>query len=359
MFLSANTPLVAIDIGTSSIKLAQVAGSRNKYELTSFGVMPLPHEAIVDGVIREDELVVDALSKLIKAEKIQTRYGVASVSGEAVIIKKIKVPIMTEAELAESIAKEAEQYIPFDIDDVAIDFQILTQSGLQDFEEEDAEEGKMEVLLVAVQKEIIDSRTAILEEAGLKPVIIDLDSFAAVNALGLSGDLSSSGSLAVIDLGASFIHLNVIQNGQTGFTQDIPGGGAQCTERLMSEFSLEFAQAEALKAGDIPDSVDREEAVATIVESFNSIFEEVERSFEFFSSTSNTQVEKVYLTGGGALTPGVDQLLSQKLKIPVEILNPLDNIKVSSRKFDRELIAQMGPMASVAVGLAIRKFDYK
>jgi len=303
-------------------------------------------------------VVVDAINRLLKAENIKTRYAVASVAGEAVIIKKIKVPFMTEAELAQNINQEAEQYIPFDIDDVALDFQILGRGGLQEDEEEE-DEGKMEILLVAVQREIIDNRTDILRDANLSPVIIDLDVFAVANALSISGNLESMGSVALIDLGASFTHVNVMQNGQVGFTQDIPRGGISCTMKLMEEFGMEYEEVEKIKHGDVGEGIDKDRLVQIITESYEEIINEVQQSFEFYSSTSNTQVDHVYLAGGGALTPGIDGLMGQKLNLPVEVMNPLDSIRISARKFDRNLVATMGPLASVAVGLATRKFDYK
>ncbi len=356
MFLSAKTPLVAIDIGSNSVKVAQLGGSRNRYELLSLGVMPLEYEAIVDGVIRNEEVVVDAISRIVKAEKIQTRYAVASVAGEAVIIKKITVPLMTEKELEENINQEAEQYIPFDIDDVSLDFQILGQTGLGNLGEEE-DEPKMEILLVAVQRDIIDNRTDILNEAGLKPVIVDLDVFAASNALGIYRDVTAMGGVALIDLGASFTHINIMSAGQIAFTRDIPMGGLQCTQKLMSEFNMEYQEAENLKLGQIPSGVDKKTVVEVIVNSFDGIVEEVEKAFEFFSTTSNAQVDQVFLSGGGSMIQGADGLLSRKLNVPVEILNPLEAIKVS-RKFDKDLIEHMGPLSSVAVGLATRKFDY-
>lgn len=365
MFLSAKTPLVAIDIGSHSIKAAQLARSGNKYELLSFGMMPLENETIVDGVIKKEDVVIEALGNLLKAEQIQVKYAVTSVSGEAVIIKKIKVPLMSRAELEKTINQEAEQYIPFDIDDVSVDFQILGRSSdkiveiLEDEEGETDKSDKMEILLVAVQKEIIDNRVGILTDCGLKPVIVDLDVFALVNALALSHDLTEAGTVALIDLGASFTHMNIVADGVTSFTRDIPMGGLACTQKLMSEFGILYPDAEAFKRGEIPEKVSRESVVHVISDAFIKLAEEIGKSFEFFSSTSTSKVSRIFISGGGALVPGVDYLFQDKLGVPVEFLSPLQGIKVNPRKFDREFAAKMGPIAAVAVGLATRKFDYK
>ena len=230
MFLSKKSSLVGIDIGSSSIKLVQLTELKEgKYELTRFGMMPLEEECIVEGTIKKPDQVADALKKLIKAEKIQSRYVVSAVAGEAVFIKKIKVPFMSEEELSLKITEEAEQYIPFDIEDVALDFQILGSIATdkekkakhlvvsESANASNAEIEMMEALLVAVQREVIDARTNILLEAGLKPAIIDLDVFALMNVAQLTIDISAMGTIALIDLGDSFTHINIIQDGVIKF----------------------------------------------------------------------------------------------------------------------------------------------
>ncbi len=360
MFLSAKTPLLAIDIGSSSTKLAQLQGSGSRYELTGFGVMPLDPEAMSDGMVKDEEHVVDALTRLDKAEKIDTPYAVASVSGEAVIIKKIQVPVMPEDELAETITQEAEQYIPFDIDDVRLDYQVLdtprggSSEGFDGMEDED----KQDILLVAVQNDLIDNRSDVLTAAGLKPVIIDLDVFAVSNALAVQRDIETLGGVAIIDLGASFTHVNLLLDGISFFTRDIPIGGNACTRELGKKYGLEYDETEALKQGIIHGEINRQEVIDTIVDSFDPIVEEIQKSLEFFSSTSNSMVEHIFLCGGGALIPGVDALLSDRLAISVEVFNPLETVKINPRKFDRDSISQMAPLASVVAGLATRRFDY-
>lgn len=356
MFLSEKTPLVAVDIGTHSIKMAQMTGAKDKFELTNFSVMPLSEECVVDGAIKNPEEIIEKLTKMVTVEKIETKFAVASIAGEAVIIKKIRVPVMTRAELAESLHSEAEQYIPFDIDDVSIDFQMLESS--EQSAEEDGEE-KMDILLVAVQNEIIESRTEMLYDAGLRPAIIDLDVFAMINAMEMGTDLKSLGGVAVVDLGESFTHLNILQNGMTAYTRDIPFGGSYCTKKLMTKFDLPYKETVELKSGNIPPEIKSEEVVEVIVSSFEKVLDEMQKSFEFFSTTTNNQVEKVYLTGGGALIRGVDGLFSHKLNTPAEILNPLQGVKINKRKFDAGAIDAFGPLATVALGLAARRFDYQ
>lgn len=358
MFLTSKTPLLAIDIGSSSVKLAQLQGSGSRYELTAFGVMPLEPEAVTDGIVRDEEQVADALSRLIKAEKVDTRFAVSSLSGESVIIKKIQMPVLPDEELEESITQEAEQYIPFDIDDVRLDYQKLDIRGSAGEFEGLEDEEKEDILLVAVQNDLIDNRADVLTAAGLKPVIIDLDVFAVSNALAIQRNLETMGGVAVVDLGDTFTHVNLLLDGISYFTRDIPLGGRALTNQLGKDYGLDFNETEGLKQGIIPDSIDRQEVIDKIVDSFDGIIDEVQKSFEFFSSTSNSSVEQVFLSGGGALIPGVDNLLSDRLAIPVEVFNPLETVKINPRKFDRDSITRMAPMASVVTGLATRRFDY-
>ena len=383
MFLSEKTQLVAIDIGSSSIKLVQLSELKDgEFELTHFGMMPLAEECIVEGAIKKPDLVAKALADLIKAEKIQSRYAVSAVAGEAVFIKKIKVPVMSEEELSEKITQEAEQYIPFDIDDVALDFQLLGTVKTEEAEEfdnsknsefneesqsndsqqedsnEEADEEMMEVLLVAVQRAVIDERTDILLEVGLKPAIIDLNVFALMNAAQLTNDLSSMGVTALIDLGDSFTHINIIQDGTMGYTRDIPVGGDYCTKMLMSKFKVPFNQTLAIKRGNFSSDIDEEEVVKIISQAYKKVLEEVQKSFEYFGTLSGSKVDRVLLCGGGSMIRGLDGFFADYLDVPVEILNPMQGVKINPKNFDNSLIDEMGGLSTVALGLATRRFDY-
>lgn len=384
MFLSKNTQLVAIDIGSSSIKLVQLAAMKGgKFELTHFGMMPLDEECIVEGVIKKTELVAEALKNLIKAEKINSRYAVSAVAGEAVFIKKIKVPVMSEEELSENISQEAEQYVPFDIDDVALDFQVLgkvegekqeksesskgsepeDQSPSNDLEGEDpggqTNGDMMEVLLVAVQRVVIDERMDILLEADLKPAIIDLNVFALMNAAQLTNDLPAVGNTALIDLGDSFTHINIIQGGKMGYSRDIPIGGGYCTKMLMSKFKVAFKQVLELKRGNFSSEINEEDVIAIITQAYEKVLEEIQKSFEYFGTLSGNQVERVLLCGGGSLIQGIDNFFADSLSLPVEIMNPMLGVKINPKSFDQSLIDEMGGLSTVALGLATRRFDHK
>ena len=363
MFLSKRTQLVAIDIGSSYIKLAELSElNGGKFELTQFGMIPIAQESIVEGVIKKPELVIQALTNLVKAEKIQNKYVVSAVAGEAVFVKKIKVPTMLESEISKKITQEVEQYIPFDIDDVVLDFQILgtVEGGSESSDETDKVDKDMtEILLVAVHKEVIDERTDILIEAGLKPAVIDLNVFALMNAAQLTNDLSTMGTTALIDLGDSFTHINIIQDGKICYTRDIPVGGGYCTKKLMSKFQVPFRQALEIKKGSFPEEIKEEEVVKIISQAYKKVLEEVEKSFEHFSELSGVQVGRVLICGGGSMIRGVEEILYEYLQIPVEVLDPMQGVKVNPKKFDQSLLDEMSGLSTVALGLATRRFDHK
>jgi type IV pilus assembly protein PilM len=359
MFLSKKTPLVAIDMGSHSIKLLQLAQLKNgSFELVSLGIMPLEQGSIVEGAIKDLDQVAEALKNLVKAEKIQSNFVVASVSGEAVFVKKIKVPEMSEDELAKKIIEEAEQYIPFDINDVVLDYQTLGRVNGNLSQQEEQDPPMVEVLLVAVQRDVIEERTDVLLEAGLKPAIIDLDVFALMNAARLNKDLTSMGATALIDLGDSFTHVNILQKGSIGYTRDIPIGGGYCSTMLMSKFQVPFNETHRMKRGYIPDGVNEDEVLALIVQGYKKVLDEIQKSFKYFHTLSSTPVERILLSGGGCLINGIDAYMSDFLKVPVEHLDPMQGIKVNSKKFDREMIAELTRLSTVAMGLAIRRFNY-
>ena len=221
MFGSKKKQVIGLDVGTHSIKLVQLRNTGKEWELLNFGIMPLEPEAIVDGAIMDASSIVEAVRNLLEMEKITTRNVVTAVSGTSVIVKKIKLPFMTEEELSESIEWEAEQYIPFDISDVNIDFQILEGGFLPDERDSD----QMDVLLVAVKREKIDDYTNLILEAGLNPVIVDVDAFAIENSYELNYGINEEEIVALVDLGAAVMDINILKGGITAFTRDISLGG--------------------------------------------------------------------------------------------------------------------------------------
>jgi type IV pilus assembly protein PilM len=300
--------------------------------------------------------VVDGIQELFAAQKIKHKEVCTSVSGHSVIIKKINLPLMTRDELEESIQWEAEQYIPFDINDVNIDVQILNPVG------DDA--GQMEVLLVAAKKDMINDYTAIVQEAGLNPVVMDVDSFAIENCFDLNYDLSPDDTVVLVNIGASIININVLRGGLTAFTRDITLGGNQYTEEIQKQLNVSYEEAEALKiGGDIvrdSQAVVPEEVEGIIRSVSENVATEIQRSLDFYAATSTEdEISRIFLSGGSARIPGLTRTIQEKTGLPVELVNAFRKVEINERDFNIAFLNEVAPMAAVAVGLALRKANDK
>lgn len=348
LFKSKGT--VGLDIGSSTVKLIELKpGKRKGYQLVNLGVASLPPEAIVDGALMNSSVVVEAIRSILGSLKLKTRDVATSISGHSVIIKKINLPVMTSEELEESIQWEAEQYIPFDINDVNIDFQIVGT--------EESEAGQMGVLLVAAKKDMINDYTTVIQEAGLNPVVIDVDAFAVENMYEANYSLQPGEIIALVNLGASIININILKGGFPTFTRDISAGGTQYNEEIQKSLNISFEEAERMKmAGKAEEDMPLPQEISGIVESVSdSLSSEVQRSLDFFSATATEdKINKVILCGGCARTVGLDRAIAEKSGYPVEVANPFNNIEVSPRAFDADYIANIAPATGVAVGLALR-----
>jgi type IV pilus assembly protein PilM len=275
---------------------------------------------------------------------------VLSVSGHAVIVKKITLPEMTEEELAESIKWEAEQYIPFDIQDVNMDFQILnTFIG---------PEGKpqMNVILVAVKKDKLNDYHALAIEAGLDPIIVDVDAFALENMYSINYDPVEGEAVALVNVGASVTNINVLLSGHFAFTRDISIGGNRFTESIQKEMGLSHEDAERVKLRLAVDAVDPETLSAIEENVSGEIAGEIIRSFGYFKTTTNHEhIDRVLVSGGGSKIPNFISLLQEKLETPVSFVEPFRKITVDPMLFDADYIREIAPLVCVSVGLGIRK----
>src|SRR3990170_3459743 len=241
MIFGKKKNVIGLDIGSSSIKLVEFMEGKNGFKLQNLALSSLPPEAIVDGALMDSVTIIDTIRNLIATSKVKTKDVVTSVSGHSVIVKKISLPFMTEAELEESIQWEAERYIPFDINDVNIDFQIFGSSP------ENPE--VMDVVLVAAKKDIINDYVSVIIEAGLNPVVIDIDSFALENMLAINYDIEKEETLAIANVGASITNMNIIKNNISAFTRDIFKGGNQITEEIQRQLYIDHEEAERIKVG--------------------------------------------------------------------------------------------------------------
>jgi len=347
---------LGLDIGSSGVKLIQLNETRRRgqviYQLQSFGMKPLPPEAIVDGALMNSTAIVQAIQELVGELKIKRKETAIGVSGHSVIIKKISMPRMSQEELEETIQWEAEQHIPFDIKDVHVDTQILQS-------EADDASGQMDVLLVAAKKDMINDYSQVVSEAGLNPVVCDVDAFAVQNCCTANYDLPSSAPVGLIHAGASVVNINILVGGATTFTRDITIGGNQFTEEIQKQLNVSYEEAEALKVGGgrgDADAVVPQEVERVMGQVAEQVAGEIQRSLDFYAGTAaDANFAKVFLSGGTARVPALFKTIETRVGVPVEILNPFKNIEIDNRKFDPAFIYDLAPQAAVAVGLALRK----
>jgi len=341
--------LIGVDIGTSSVKVIQVRKSGKGYHLLKHGVEKLPPQSIVDGHVMNHGAVVDALRKLFRELKISQREVALSISGNSVIIKKLNLPLMKAEELEEQIQWEAEQHIPFDIPEVELDYNILSENPAA---------GQMDVLLVAAKKDEIQDLVEVVREARLKPLVVDIDAFAIQNVYELNYGYSVGEIIALLNVGAEVTTINIVADGISQFTRDISNGGNMITEEIQKQLQVSYEEAEAYKAGGtigshevVPREVDG--IVGNVVDSLAG---EIQRSLDFFMATSNKgEVQKIYLTGGTANIAQLRASIERRARVPVELLDPFRRVNYDDRKFNREMLRAQAPQASICLGLALRK----
>ena len=341
--------LVGVDIGSSAVKAVELkpGGRGGEFHLVKLGLEPLPPEAIVDGAIMDSGAVIDAIQRLFSANKIKTSDVATSVSGNAVIVKKISLPQMTQEELAESIHWEAEQYIPFDIQDVALDYELVEGSGSG---------GNMDVMLIAVKKDKISDYTSAISQAGKTAAVVDVDVFALQNAYEVNYGIDPGRVVALLNVGASIMNINIVKGGTSIFNRDIAVGGNQYTDAIQKDLNLSFEQAENLKKGARVEGAARENLGPILQAVSENIALEIQKTFDFFKATSSEdRIDRIFLSGGTSKVQGLQDLLSDRFEAGVEIMNPFNNVIYNPRDFDPDFISEIGPSAAIAVGLAVRK----
>jgi type IV pilus assembly protein PilM len=348
VLFSRSKGLVGLDIGSSAMKLVELKERKGEYQLLRLGVEPLSPEAIVDGSIMDSSLVVDAIHRLNEATGVKTASYATSLSGHSVIIKKIQLPSMAQEDLAEQIQWEAEQYIPFDINDVRLDYVVLSEG--------EAGRENMEVLLVAVKRDKVNDYVSVISQTGKSPVLVDVDAFAVQNAYEANYDLDPLKVVALVNMGAGVTNINILARGTTVFWRDIGFGGNQFTEALQREFNLSFEQADRLKRGENVDRYGATEARPVLDSVSGEMAGEIQKTFDFFAATSaEGPVDELMLSGGCALTPNLQQVLRDRFGVPVELMDPLRRIHHRESDFDHSWLKSVSPMLAVAVGLAVRK----
>jgi type IV pilus assembly protein PilM len=344
-----NKNLVGLDIGSSAVKAIELKPAGKGYRVGAIGVEPIPPDSIVDGAIIDSGAVTDAVSRLFANRKFRTKDVVASLSGNSVIVKKITLPLMSAQELSESIYWEAEQYIPFDIQDVNLDYEILDNgagAGAQ---------GTMEVLLVAAKKDKIADYTNVITQAGRSPVVVDVDAFALQNAFEANYGFTPSSTVVILNAGASAININIMSGSQSLFTRDVSMGGNAFTEAVQKELNLPFEAAEQLKKGQNVDGVTFEDARPVLKAMTDNVLLEVEKTFDFFKATaSNDHIDRIVLSGGASRVEGFSEALHERFQTTVEPFDPFRQVTFDSKRLGASP-DEVAPVAAVAVGLALRR----
>jgi len=338
--------IVGLDIGSSSIKAVELKKTRGDIEVVHIGLEPLSPDIVVDSMIVDSGSVSSAITKIFNENNIKSKAVATSVSGHSVIVKRIPMASMDDSELAGSIQTEAAQHIPFDIADVNVDYQILS---------DDTSGPQMDVLLVAVKKDKILNYTNVLSLAGKTPAVVDIDAFALQNCYEYNYEPSPTSTVALLNLGASVMNINIVKGSTPLFTRDVSVGGNQYTDSLQKELDLSFDDAEALKMGESLGKVSPDAKLPILKQVTEIIVLEIQKTFDFFRATAAGQhIEKIYLAGGSSAVPGLTEALRQEFSMPVEILNPFQRIQPNGAG---DLIGQNAGQLAVAVGLALRSFE--
>ncbi len=339
--------LVGVDIGTTSIKVCELKQSRRGLSLVRFGFTHLAPQVIVDGQVMDASAVTEALQQVFRDAKIRSKDVAISVSGQAAIIRKITVPLMTNDELDEQIQWEAEQHIPFDIKDVQIDHQVLRRAP---------DEGQMEVLLVAAKKDQIEDYAQLVRSAKLKPVVCDIDAFCTQNLFEFTRGLDPTSTVALLNVGASVSSLNVISGGVSAFSREIANGGNSVTDEIQRSLGVPFEQAEAYKCGGDAEGIVPEQVGQIIDGSCDSLAAEIQRSLDFFMATGgDANISRIFVTGGSAGLAPLAQAIEQRSRIPVETWMPTEGLISTDKRVDPNVLAQRALQLSVALGLSLRR----
>ena len=350
MIFGKTPSLVGLDIGSSALKAGEITATKKGFALKNFGMISIAPGAIEEGNINDPENVADSIRQLFKANNIKEKNVALSIGGYSVIVKKIDVQTATEEQLQETIHLEAEQYIPFDISEVNIDYQILGE----------AETGsdQMSVILVAAKKEMIGEYINLVQMVGLNPCIIDVDAFALQNIFEANYDLTDE-NVVLIDIGANKTSLNILKSHSSVFMRDVSMGCSQINQKIISLIDCSYAEAEQLKLSKQADKISPDDLNQLISSVVSDWCIEIKRALDFYySANPDEQIKSIVLSGGGAQIKEFRQLLATETSSDVETINPFKRLHIAEH-FDLSYLEQIAPQVSICLGLALRRADDK
>ncbi len=346
LFKKKAVPMLGIDISVTAVKLLEISSSKDRFQVESYAVEPLPANAMSEKTINDIDAVGETISKVVRKSKTSLRNVAVAVAGSAVITKVITLPAgLSEIEMEDQMQIEADQHIPFPLEEVAMDFEVLG-------EDPSAPEERVEVMLAAARNDVVDGCVAAAEIGGLKVKVVDIESFAIDNSLAFQmGAQAHDGIIAVADVGSTITSFSVMENLKTIYFREQPFGGMQLTQEIQGRYGLSFEEAGiAKKRGGLPDNYEPE-----VLQPFKeSMAQEIGRAQQFFFSSSGvSHIDQLVLAGGCASIPGVLQMVQEKVGVPTVLANPFHNMTVSS-KVSMDGIIKDAPALMVACGLALR-----
>lgn len=344
-FIKRQRLSLGLDIGSHSVKMCELQEIPAGYQLLSLGNATVPPGAVEDGVLQDPEAVARVISTLAKNLKISGKKVAISVSGYSVIVKKISLGVLPDEQLEKHIYSEAEQYIPFDIDDVYLDFQDLKTNASGD--------DRTDVMLVAAKREVIDSYLSMVDAAGLKAIVVDVDAFALGNAY--DATFHDADNIGLIDIGASKTIINIVSGGNSILTRDIVLGSRQLTEEIQNRIGVSYEEAEALKTGSAAAGGHTAQLQEIFANSCGQWVTEIKRAIDFYyANYPEKTLAKLVLSGGGAKVRGFAEYLCAESGALVEVFNPFANMVCDNRAIDPEYLAAIAPEMTIATGLATR-----
>jgi type IV pilus assembly protein PilM len=351
LFAKKKPPLIGIDISSSAVKVLELSRNGEHFRIERYAVEPLPQNSVVEHKITEVEPVANAVERAVKRSGTRCKHVAIAVPGAHVITKLIKMPAkMTDQERQTQVELEADHYIPYPLDEVNMDFQVI--------EAQDGNPEEVSVIVAACRKEIVDDYLAVVQGPGLIPSVVDIETFAVENAYGLIASHMPGGgqekTVAVLDVGATTTNINVMHNGRSVYTRDHNFGGRQLTEEIQRRYGLSYEEAGlAKKQGGLPDNY-QTEVLRPFME---AMCQEIMRALQFFySSSPYNSVDNILLAGGCAQIVGIDELVAARIGVPTMVGNPFASMSLSSRIKSQHL-GNDAPSLMVSCGLALRSFD--
>jgi type IV pilus assembly protein PilM len=336
---------VGLSIGSSSIKLVELKKTGKIWKLLHFGIVQLPDDVIVNREIVNAIAVTESIKTLTNQIKLKNKSVCTALSGTSVIIKRMSLEVPNLRELQDQVFWEAEQYLPFDVSEVVMDYQVLSRT----------KDHKTDVILVAVKKAVLESYMACIEDAGLKPKIVDVDFFALQNLFEANYPVNPAEAVAIVDIGASALKVVVVHGGVPVFTKDSAMGGRNLTAEIQRNLSLSYVDAETLKVGGGQGGTTPQEVSDLMHVMADNFGTEIKRALDFYNaSSSGAPVVYILLAGGSAKIPGLSKVIEDATGLPAQLMNPFNAISYDPAVFTQEYLANIAPIAAIPIGLALR-----